>query len=730
MKEKAHDLFLLMGQLFQIKNSEKVISIFIESTNQLFDQIHLSRNKDNKHPVLLKIEHKNRIFCHLYASMNPSELMPELSAIFYNAVQMIGMILAKLEYEQLLSDEAIEYQNNLETLINNNPDIIIFKDDQNRWIKANPAALRLCQLEKVDYHYKTDLELSDYLPKKLKNLLNVFNKSDQKLWDAKAPVRYTENIKPNNNSSIILDIIKVPLFQKNARKGLVIIGRDITKLAKTEARLQKSEKKYRGYINNSPVAIFLADEKGHYLEVNEAAAELLGYTKEELCRMKISDLAANNHIETFEKLKKEGNIRHDAVLSHKSGKKITVDLSAVKLSDYRYLSFCLDITEKKELESRLQQSQKLESVGNLTAGVAHDFNNLLTVIMGNADILKHKFYDDPFLKELSTDILSASEKASELTEKMLLFSRKQPLEYIVFNLNDCINNLIKILQRMIGENIIILTELSPDLSLVKADKNNIEQVILNLASNARDAMPTGGTIMIKTKNVHLTKYDVTKIKYSSPGDYVMLSMEDTGAGIDPSFIEKIYDPFFTTKEVGKGTGMGLSVVYGIVKKHKGWINVYSEKNMGTVFRIYLPATEKKQSNWVQQDKLEKNIDNNRSENILLIEDDPAVLKFGKRVLTASGFSTDVAKTGEEARKLFHQNPKAYDLVISDIILPDTNGVDLVHELQRKWTNSKFLFISGYAGKNNSQIKRIKGQAFLSKPFTKDELMTKVLKNLE
>ena len=382
--------------------------------------------------------------------------------------------------------------------------------------------------------------------------------------------------------------------------------------------------------------------------------------------------------------------------------------------------------ERKDIQQQLIQSQKLDSIGNLAAGIAHDFNNLLTVIMGNADFLKYKIGKVEILTDLIDDIIIASNKAAELTKKMLLFSRKEEMNFQPLDINQCIIDLNTILKRLISENIKIEIDLMEDNPLIKADKSNIEQVILNIVSNANDAMPDGGILNIITSKISIDENDLKNIKFSKVGDFIQLSMQDNGAGIDKSIVEKIFDPFFTTKEVGKGTGLGLSVVYGIVKKHGGWINAYSETNHGTIFRIYLPLysgeikVNSPIKNTTQISIIKKDL------KILFIEDDEAVLKFGKKILNEYGYKVDIAMNGLEAKNKFNKNDYKYDLVISDVVLPDFNGVDIVNEFKQKNETVKILMISGYANKD-SKIKIINDESihFLSKPFTNREFLNKI-----
>ncbi len=386
--------------------------------------------------------------------------------------------------------------------------------------------------------------------------------------------------------------------------------------------------------------------------------------------------------------------------------------------------------EKNKIQEQLIQSQKLESIGNLAAGIAHDFNNLLTVIMGNADFLRYQLDMDVGKNDLVEEIIKASQQAAELTKKMLIFSRKEAMNFQPLNLNNCLMDLRKILQRLIGENIQISLNLFENLPAIRADKSNIEQLLLNLTSNARDAMPAGGGFHITTGRLHINAKNIDQIQYSRPGDFVVLTVEDSGCGIDMTIIDKIFDPFFTTKEVGKGTGLGLSVVYGIVKKHDGWINVYSEPNHGTVFRIYFPVAGQKDKHTFQEPEKKAIKLENISAQILIIEDNPRVLKFCKNLLIHRKFTVLTAESGAAAEIIWKEKKDTIDLVISDVILPDINGLELIEKLNIRKGNTKLLMISGYTGESvQKKIFKDKGLHFLSKPFTNEEFIAKIVELL-
>jgi len=353
-----------------------------------------------------------------------------------------------------------------------------------------------------------------------------------------------------------------------------------------------------------------------------------------------------------------------------------------------------DITEMKRLEAQFQQSQKMEAIGILAGGVAHDFNNILQAIQGYTDIsLLSVQEDNPLYRNLN-EIRKASTRAASLTRQLLLFSRRQPMEFIPFNLNSIVDNLLKMLHRLIGEDITINTELDSELWTVQADAGNIEQVIMNLTVNARDAMPEGGKIIIKTENVHVDKKYCKTYTYAHPGKFVCLMIEDTGIGMDKKTIQRIFEPFFSTKGPGKGTGLGLSVVYGIVKQHEGWINVYSEPGQGSTLKVYLPAVSIKPE---EETKKEISLEGLKGsgERILLVEDEEGVREFTTSALRENGYVVYDAANVEEALNIFDKESGNFGLIFSDVDLPGKTGLELVDQLLSHKPKLRVLMSSGY-----------------------------------
>ncbi|MCF8083795.1 MAG: response regulator [Deltaproteobacteria bacterium] len=381
--------------------------------------------------------------------------------------------------------------------------------------------------------------------------------------------------------------------------------------------------------------------------------------------------------------------------------------------------------QRKSLEDQLRQSQRLESVGRLAGGVAHDFNNLLTTITGNAQIGLMDLNRDEPLYEILKEIKDAGERAARLTRQLLAFSRKQILQPEILNLNQVVEEMDKMLVRLIGEPVELKTLLAPDLGLVKADPGQLEQVVMNLAVNARDAMPQGGKLTIETANVELDPVYAKKHgDVVTPGSHVMLAVSDTGTGMSPETQAQVFEPFFTTKEMGVGTGLGLSMVYGIVKQSNGYIWVYSEPDKGTTFKIYLPRVE---TGTVDRQAEKPDFEDLQgSETILVVEDEASVRNIARKVLSRYGYTVLMAGNAEEALEVFGKHKRAVHLLLTDVVMPGRSGKKLAEKLQKQKPGLRVLFMSGYT--DNSVVRNgalEEGIPFIQKPFAPDSLARKV-----
>jgi PAS domain S-box-containing protein len=402
----------------------------------------------------------------------------------------------------------------------------------------------------------------------------------------------------------------------------------------------------------------------------------------------------------------------------------------------RMIGSMLDLTERRraeealrESEEKLRQSQKMESIGRLAGGIAHDFNNLLTAIIGYSDLTIEALRENDPLQKNILEIRKASERAAELTHKLLAFSRRQMLQPRVIDLNMVVSDMDRILRRLLGEDVDLITQLDPEVGKVKADPGQIEQVIINLAVNARDAMPVGGKLLIETSNVELDAYYALNNSDATPGSYVLMTFSDNGTGMDEATMENIFEPFFTTKEVGKGTGLGLATVYGIVRQSEGHIHVDSEVDRGTTFRIYLPrVTEEAEiiraSAPVQNDYY-------GTETILLAEDDEIVRKMAQMILEKNGYKVLTAANGHEALLIFEQYKGPIDLLLTDVVMPKMSGYTLAERLTAFRPEMLVLYMSGYAEDAISRHRTMnEANNFIEKPFTLEALARKMRRVLD
>jgi len=385
--------------------------------------------------------------------------------------------------------------------------------------------------------------------------------------------------------------------------------------------------------------------------------------------------------------------------------------------------------ERGKLQEQLQLAQKLESVGRLAGGVAHDFNNLLIIILGYGEMVLNKLHPQDPMRDWVKEILGAAKRAADLTRQLLAFSRKQTLQPVVLNLNDVLRNLDKMLRRLIGEDVSLEMLLAEDLAPVVVDPGQIEQVIMNLVVNARDAMPQGGTLLIETANVVLDDAYASSHPGVTPGTYVRLAITDTGCGMSKEIMDHIFEPFFTTKEMGKGTGLGLSTVYGIVKQSGGNIFVYSEPERGTTFKIYLRATEAEARSVGPKPDEVRTV--GHEEHILVVEDDESLRKMLAGLLSELGYKVTAAANAGEAVLLVEEVGLNPDLIITDVVMPTMSGKQLVDRLQRARPDLKVLYMSGYTDDAIVHYGILDpGTPFLQKPFTRHALGMKIRELLD
>jgi PAS domain S-box-containing protein len=497
---------------------------------------------------------------------------------------------------------------------------------------------------------------------------------------------------------------------------------------------KQSVEKYRMVVEQASDGIAIADERGDYLEVNPKMLDMLGYTREQFLKLNMQDLAPEEDrvhgLIPFEQLRSGKGFRKEHRLARHDGSLIEVEISMSRLEDGRLQALVRDVGDRKRLESELRQSQKLEAVGRLAGGVAHDFNNLLTVILGHSDLaLAAPDHNEKRRRDIE-DIREAGGRAAVLTSQLLAFSRKQVLQPKVLSVSVAVANLTKMLARLIHSNIEVVTRLDGDLWCAKVDPGQLDQVILNLALNARDAMPLGGKLTIETGNRDLEGDQIGPLaEVVPPGDFVMLAVSDTGSGMDAETRSHIFEPFFTTKAQGRGTGLGLSTVYGIVRQSGGHIRVYSEPGHGTTMKIYLPRVlEASQAMRLRDKNAPLPVG---TETILIAEDEERVRSLVAAVLAQQGYKVIEACDGQEAIEAARKYSGEIHLLLSDVMMPRMSGPDLVAQIRCERPGIKVLLSSGYTGDAAVQRGVLDASTpFLQKPFTTHALATKVREVLD
>ena len=492
-----------------------------------------------------------------------------------------------------------------------------------------------------------------------------------------------------------------------------------------------SEAKFAKAFNANPSGMAITTLEGRVVDVNEAFLRMLGYERDEALGRTTVELglwpSQAERTRVIQEAQTHGRVQTVEIESRtKEGARRTLLYSAelIELDGApHFLVLTTDITERRQLEEQLRQAVKMEAVGRLAGGIAHDFNNLLTAIIGSADLLLEDLDPESPARDDVAEIRRAGERAAQLTRQLLAFSRQQPLTPRVIDVNALVADMDRLLRRLIGEDVELRTVLTPDLGAVRADAGQLEQVIMNLAVNARDAMPRGGKLTIETANADLDEAYTLDHVSVRPGPCVMIAVSDTGSGMDRETLAHLFEPFFTTKEVGKGTGLGLATVYGIVKQSGGHVWVYSEPGRGTTFKIYLPLVIEPVEGL---GPATAPVTLQGSETVLVVENEAPVRELARRMLEAKGYAVLTAATPADALALVERHKEPIHLAVTDVILPGMDGPELARRLEKAQPGLRVLFVSGYA--NEAIVHQgvlDPGVAYLPKPFTADALARKV-----
>lgn len=535
------------------------------------------------------------------------------------------------------------------------------------------------------------------------------------------------------DGSIIHVEITAHSLNFQGRDAELVLAHDITDRQKAEERLRQSEERFSKAFRSSPFGITIATEsEGRIVDANPAFLKMVGYTREDVIGRTAAELniwsdAQRSNLKHQQLVNQDPAKLFEARFQAGSGetKLVQFAIERIQLHDVPcVLAIIHDVTEARRLEEQLRRSQKMEGMGRLAGGIAHDFNNLLSVIIGYCDLSQGHFQNEHPVAKHIEQIKKAGERAASLTRQLLAFSRQQVLHPRILNLNAVVESTNKMLLRLIGEDVSLVFKPKESLNSVRVDLGQIEQVLMNLAVNARDAMPEGGKIVIETANIHLDETYSQIHEVVKPGHYVMLSVSDTGVGMNQATLSRVFEPFFTTKEPSRGTGLGLSTVYGIVKQSSGYIWVYSEPFRGTAVKIYFPSVDQPAESLVPSQtmvSLPTGI-----ETILLVEDDEALRKVTTSLLEMSGYKVLEANNAASAIELSHRHEGEIALLLTDVIMPGKSGPDLALDVKRHRPGISILYASGYTGDIIAHQGVLDpGITLLSKPFSKETLLNTV-----
>ncbi len=650
---------------------------------------------------------------------------------YVSSISLMNIQLEKEIHERKQVEDALKKNEEyMRTLIQTLPDLIWLKDQEGVYRFCNSRFENFFGAREKDIVGKTDYDFLD------KELADFFRGKDKIAIANKKPTTNEEEVLfANDGHREILETIKTPMYSHDGRlTGVLGIGRDITGRKQAENALQESEKRFRGIIDSTEAGYFFINQDGFFQFVNEAWLKMHRYSSPDqvigrhfsLTQIDMDKDSANIIIKKiingeavtsgeFTRRCKDGSIGYHTF----TVKPVVQGGEIIGLE-----GFLIDITDKKKLENQLHQTQKMESIGRLAGGVAHDFNNMLSIILGNTEIAMEDIDPASPLTANLKEIHKAAENSANLTRQLLAFARKQTIAPRVVDLNNILKEMLKMLNRLIGEDIDLVWLPSEKLWPVKIDPSQVDQILVNLCVNARDAIRGVGKVVIETKNISMNDDYCLSHAGFIPGDYIMLSVNDNGCGMDKKALDNLFEPFFTTKEVGQGSGLGLATVYGIVKQNGGFINVYSEPGKGTVFKIYLPRH--KEIPPLKQEKDAVKTVQSGNETILLVEDEKAILKMTIMMLERLGYKVLAASTPGHAIRIVQEADREIDLLMTDVVMPEMNGKELSNKMMEIYPDLKCLFMSGYTADviaHNGMLDE--GVPFISKPFSKQELSIKL-----
>jgi len=630
-------------------------------------------------------------------------------------------------------DALRESEEKFRLIAQNMSDVISVLDMNLRFTYVSPSILRL---DGFTAEESLNRPLEDIMPPEyLKKIMNSFEEEIMLEVSGTADpgrVRTFEFEQYRRDFSLVWVEAKCSFISDSKQNptGILIISRDISDRKRAEAERERM----MAAIEQAGEAIVITDPDGAIQYINPAFEKVSGYTQAEAMGQNPKVLKSGHQDEIFyqqlwETISSGKTWSGRIINKKKDGTLYTEDATISPVFNaagriINYVAVKRDITEHLRLSDQLQQAQKMESVGRLAGGVAHDLNNTLSVISGYTELAKEKVDPDDSLHADLSEVLKAANRSTGIVQQLLAFARKQIITPVVLDVNDAVSGMVKMLRRLIGEDITFAWHPGADLWPVMLDPSQMDQLLANLCVNARDAIHDVGTVTIETKNADIDADYCANHAYLVPGKYVLLTVSDTGYGMDPEMIDKIFEPFFTTKEMGKGTGLGLSTVYGIVKQNNGFVNVYSEPGQGTTFSIYLPRHAGKAGQMQEQCLAE--LDAQGSETILLVEDEPAILKMTAKMLERLGYTVLAANSPGEAIHLAREHKGKIHLLMTDVIMPEMNGRDLAKNILSLYPDINRLFMSGFTADVIARHGTLDaGVNFIQKPFSVKDLAAKL-----
>jgi two-component system, cell cycle sensor histidine kinase and response regulator CckA len=639
-----------------------------------------------------------------------------------------------LRQERMRAERALQIsETGLQFLFANHPlPMFVYDLQKFNFIQVNDAAVRF-----YGFSHEEFMEISLHHirpPGDASKLLNERTTAPETDW-------FAGEWRHRKKDGSIADVVIVRhLIQLAGRSAGLAVVQDVTARKRSEQALADSEARYRELVENATYGIFRVTVAGKFLEVNPSLVRMLGFnSKEELLELPHFDFYRNpvDREHLLREYRRTGRLDSTEVeWRRKDNQFITVRLSGRGVTDEASGAECLeiiveDVTERRALEKQLRQAQKFEAIGQLAGGIAHDFNNVIGAVMGWAELGAEQAPKDGRLEEYFKKIRGQTARAAGLTRQLLAFARRQILAPQNLQVNSIVTDVLSLLEKVIGKDIEIKTILDPDLATVRADPSQLEQVLMNLCLNSRDAMPGGGHLIIETRNADVTEEMARLMPGISAGRHVELAVSDDGTGMDAATREHIFEPFFTTKEPGKGTGLGLATVFGIVKQHDGMVSVQSEPGVGTTFRILLPAAKIAGESPDAQSKLAEHTMRGGSETILIAEDHEGVREMASAALESCGYRVLAAVDGDEAVKIFRENAQAISLVVMDIVMPRLGGRDAAALIRAIRPEVPVIFTTGYSADNEALTHVVEmGGTLLHKPYDPKKLTCRVRELLD